>query len=194
MKNILLLNAYQTPTAIAESQLTNSILEIMSSKFTNKGHNVKYTNIEFGYKTEEEIDKHVWADVIIIQTPVYAMSVPWIAKKYFDDVYRIKGNGILWDNHEQSMNNYGKTGVMHGKRYMLSTTWNAPVKAFGGENNFFEDKNVDDIFLWLDKMYQFMGYEKLPTFNCFDVIKNPNIKKDLKNLRFHLDQLIKQRI
>lgn len=41
---------------------------------------------------------------------------------------------------------YGMGGLMAGRTYMLSTTWNAPSVAFGGEGQIFEGKSVDDVF------------------------------------------------
>lgn len=195
MKNILLINAHQRYEGFAEGKLTHSILEQMQNKFISLGFTVKYTNIEEEYDPNEEIEKHLWADLIVFQTPVYWMSVPWITKKYLDTVYTLNGHGKLYNDDGRSSSDdskkYGTGGLMQGKKYMLSTTWNAPLEAFTEKDQFFEGKSVDDIFIWLHKMYQFLGYSKVDSFNCFDVIKNPNITKDLNDLESHLDKIIK---
>jgi len=72
---------------------------------------------------------------------------------------------------------------------MLSTTWNAPLEAFGDTNQFFDNKDVDGVFFAFHKAQQFIGLEKLPTFNCHDVKKNPEINNDLKRYTEHLDNI-----
>jgi len=195
MNNILLINAHQRYEGFAEGKLTQSILEIMENKFKAMGKDVKVTNIESGYDADEEVKKHLWADLIIFQTPVYWMSVPWITKKYLDTVYTINGAGILFENDgrssEDSSKKYGTGGLMQGKKYMLSTTWNAPKEAFIDKEQFFSGRSVDDIFIWLEQMYKFIGFEKVPSFHCYDVIKNPQIERDLKELEIHLEKIVK---
>ena len=59
----------------------------MITLLEKKGCEVKTTNIEKGYSIEEELEKHLWADVIITQAPVYWFGTPWIHKKYIDEIF-----------------------------------------------------------------------------------------------------------
>ncbi len=81
---------------------------------------------------------------------------------------------------------YGSGGLMNGKKYMLSTTWNAPLEAFEDSVQFFEGKGVDGVFMWMHKAFQFFGMEPLPTFSCHDVLKDADFEGDMKRLQEHL--------
>ncbi|MCD2789126.1 NAD(P)H-dependent oxidoreductase [Pseudomonas aeruginosa] len=83
---------------------------------------------------------------------------------------------------------YGSGGVEKGKKFMLSVTLNAPKYAFD-TNEFFEGKGVDGLFMWLHKVYQFNGFDSLPGFAAYDVIKNPTIEQDFANFDKHISQL-----
>ncbi|MCP4229659.1 MAG: NAD(P)H-dependent oxidoreductase, partial [bacterium] len=51
------------------------------ARFGNSDIAVKLTYIEKGYDINEEVEKHIWADIIITQSPVYWFGTPWIYKK-----------------------------------------------------------------------------------------------------------------
>lgn len=104
------------------------------------GHQVQVTHIDAGYEVEEEIQKWLWADVVIQQTPAWWMGVPWIVKKYIDEVFTL-GHGRLYQSdgrtRQDPEKNYGSGGLLQGKQYMLSVTWNAPAIAFTDPKQFF---------------------------------------------------------
>ncbi|RYF62370.1 MAG: T9SS type B sorting domain-containing protein, partial [Cytophagaceae bacterium] len=66
-------------------------------------------------------------------------------------------------------------GLLHGKCYMLSVTWNAPLEAFEDKEQFFHGVGVDGVYLAQHKANQFIGLDTLPTFMCNDVIKQPDV-------------------
>ena len=78
---------------------------------------------------------------------------------------------------------------MHGKKYMISTTWNAPNEAFDDPTQFFKGKDTDDVFLWLHKNFEFFGMEALPSFSCHDVLKNAEVESDIDRYREHLGKV-----
>lgn len=106
---------------------------------------MQQTNIEQGYNIDEEVQKHVWADIIILQSLVYWFATPWIYKKYADEIFTaglVQQNLIIDDGRtrEDPHKQYGTGGKMQGKKYMLSLTWNAPenhsvikIKAYSKE-------------------------------------------------------------
>ncbi len=140
------------------------------------------------------MEKHLWADVIIIQFPVYWFGTPWIYKKYVDEVFSagLAQQRFLVDDgrtRKDRSKQYGTGGKLQGKKCMLSLTWNAPEIAF--ENNdqvLFEGKSVDDIFTGTSTNYKFCGVEVLPSFSCFDVKKNLNLEADTISVKAHLDR------
>ncbi|MNE15296.1 Modulator of drug activity B [compost metagenome] len=73
---------------------------------------------------------------------------------------------------------------------MLSLTWNAPREAFNNsEQKLFDGRSVDDVFIHNTSNYKFCGVEVLPTFSFFDVFKEPQISKDIENLKQKLIQI-----
>ncbi len=61
---------------------------------------VRHTHIEKGDDVESEVQNHLWADAIILQSPVYWFGTPWIDKKYIEAVFTagmVKGLFITGD-------------------------------------------------------------------------------------------------
>ncbi len=98
----------------------------------------------------------------------------WTVKKYIDDVFTA-GHGSLYANDGRTRSDhsqkYGSGGLVHGKQYMLSLTWNAPQQAFDDPSDFFEGKGVDAVYFPFHKANQFLGMTGLPTFLAVDVMK-----------------------
>lgn len=124
MKNVLILNGHQHYDVVAEGKLTKIYIDTAKKFLEAKGLNVKVSNIEVdGYTPLDEVEKFKWADYFIIQFPVYWMGVPWIFKKYIDEVFAAGQNNGIYANDGRSSSDaykrYGSGGLMQGKRYML---------------------------------------------------------------------------
>ena len=187
---VLLINGHQRYEGFAEGKLNQTCVDIAAEQLTAAGHAVKTTIVESGYDIAEELEKYTWMDAVFIQTPVYWMSVPYLFKKYIDEVYTNGIGEVLCKDDGRTRSDlskkYGSGGLLNGKKYMLSTTWNAPLESFEDGAQFFEGRGVDGVFMWLHKVYQFFGMEPLPTFACYDVLKNADVEADLNRLREHL--------
>ncbi|QYZ66430.1 MAG: flavodoxin [Gammaproteobacteria bacterium (ex Lamellibrachia satsuma)] len=192
MKKVLLINAHQFYEGFAEGKLNKTMVGVIKEEMEQKGCAVKLTYIEKGYDINEEVEKHIWADIIITQSPVYWFGTPWIYKKYIDEVFTtalVQQSLVVDDGRTRKDPNkqYGTGGKMQGKQYMLSLTWNAPSQAFGNKGqNLFEGKTVDDIFIGNTAAYKFCGAEILPSFSCYDVMKDPDVESDIERLKQHL--------
>ena len=177
MKNILIINAHQFYEGISTGKLNNSVAEVIQQEMEQRGFNVKQTYIEQGYDINEEVEKHLWADVLITQSPVYWFGAPWIYKKYLDEVFTagmMQGTFLDGDGRTRSDpgKQYGTGGKMQGKQHMLSLTWNAPKEAFDDhKQTLLEGKSVDDVMTCYTASYKFCGMKVLPSFSCFDVMK-----------------------
>lgn len=188
MTKILILNGGK---ALAHSggQLNNAMTELAEKHLQAMQHEVQVTYIDQGYDIEAEIKKWLWADVVIQQMPGWWMGAPWIVKKYIDDVFT-EGYGHLYQSDGRTRSNsehkYGSGGLLQGKKYMLSVTWNAPEEAFTDPAQFFEGRGVDGVYFPMHKAHQFLGMEPLETFMCNDVIKNPQIESDFSRYQDHL--------
>ncbi len=191
MSNILIVNAGKV-FAHSKGELNTSLASLADSHLRAAGHNVRVTHVDRGYDIETEIQSYLWADTVIYQMPGWWMDVPWILKKYVDEIFT-DGHGRLYASDGRSRSDdskkYGSGGLIQGTHYMLSVTWNAPVEAFEDKEQFFHGVGVDGVYLPFHKANQFLGMDALPTFMCNDVIKQPNIEGDFARYRTHLDQV-----
>ena len=117
-----------------EGKLNAALTEHAITIATEKGYEVRQTLSAENYNVDEEVEKHQWADLIMLQTPVNWMGVPWSFKKYMDEVYSAGMGGALClgdgRTSAEPKKNYGAGGTLTDKRYMLSLTFNAPKEAF----------------------------------------------------------------
>ena len=192
MKNIFIINGHQY-YPFAEGKLNAALVEKASAIFQNKGYAVRATTMQNDYNVEEEIEKHLWADAIFLQTPVNWMGLTWSFKKYMDEVYTAGMFGKLCDGDGRSKAapkaNYGAGGLLSKTQYMLSLTFNAPKEAFDDESEFlFAGKSVDDLLFPQHMNFKFFGMQPLPTFACHDVMKNPSVAEDFKRFEAHIKQ------
>ena len=196
MKNVLIINARQVYPGFASGRLNDTMVDVLKHDMERRGYRVKLTDIEDGYDIEDEVDKHVWADLIILQSPVYWFGTPWIYKKYVDEVFTagLVEQRLLVDDgrsRQDPRKQYGTGGKMQGKQYMLSLTWNAPEESFGDPGQvLFRGKTVDDVFVSNTANYRFCGAEILPSFSCHDVVKQADIERDILKLRQHLATVV----
>lgn len=194
MKRILIINATKT-FAHSLGELNKHLSNFACELLKKEGHEVQMTNVDEGYNIESEIEKYLWADSIIYQMPAWWMGEPWIMKKYIDEVFT-GGHGKLYASDGRSSSepskNYGSGGLIQGKNYMLSVTWNAPKNAFVDKEDFFQGAGVDGVYLPFHKANQFLGMKPLPTFMCNDVMKDPKIASDLERYKTHLLNLFEK--
>lgn len=194
MSKILILDAGKT-FAHSKGELNHTLTDIAASWLRDAGHEVNITAIDNGYIIADEVDKFLAADTVIYQMPGWWMGEPWIMKKYIDEVFT-EGHGKLYDSdgrtRADATKKYGSGGLLQGKTYMLSLTWNAPLEAFIDPEQFFEGAGVDGVYLHFHKANQFLGMEGLPTFICNDVIKQPDIDGDIARYRTHLASIFSQ--
>ncbi len=190
MKKIHLINGHHRYEGVSEGRLNQTLIDTVRDLLEKIGYEVKTTIIENGYDVAEELDRFQWTDFAFLQIPVYWMSAPYQFKKYIDEVFTAGLGTVLCKDDGRTRSDlskqYGSGGLMQGKKYMISTTWNAPLEALENPDMFFEGRGVDGVFMWLHKNFQFIGMEPLPTFSCNDVRKNPNIENDLKRFKTHL--------
>lgn len=193
MKKIFVING-APQFAHSGGELNKTLLNITVDYFKNQdGYEVKSTDINEEYNLSDEVDKFVWADLIIYHTSVWWMNLPFNFKEYLDTVFT-EGYGKIYKHDGRSSKNptknYGTGGLLQGSKYMLTTTWNAPLNAFEEAGEFFEQRSVDDgVMFSFHKMNQFIGLTKLEGIHFYDVMKNLNIEDIQTNYIKHLDQI-----
>jgi modulator of drug activity B len=192
VKKVFIINAHEY-YPFAEGKLNGALVERATTHLEAKGYEVRLTTMKDDYDVEREVENHVWADVVILQSPVNWMGVPWSFKKYMDHVYSAGMDGRLCDGDGRSRRDpakqYGSGGTLTGTRYMLSVTFNAPKGAFDDPaQEFFGGKGVDDLLWPAHLNFRFFGMSALETFACHDVMKNPNVEDDFRRFDAHLDR------
>ncbi|MCO7253755.1 NAD(P)H-dependent oxidoreductase [Dickeya oryzae] len=190
MQNVLIINAGKA-FGHSKGELNRTLTDVAATFLRDKGRQVRVTTVDDGYDIEQEVQNILWADAIIYQMPGWWMGAPWTLKKYIDDVFTA-GHGSLYASdgrtRADASKKYGSGGLLQGKHYLLSLTWNAPLEAFTDPDQFFHGVGVDGVYLPFHKANQFIGLSPLPTFICNDVIKQPDVERDIARYRAHLDK------
>ena len=182
MKKVLIINGHQHYDEVATGGLTQTYINKANDFFQGNDFEVKHTHIEKGYSIEEECEKFEWADYVIMQFPVFWMGVPWITKKYFDEVL-VQGRQFANDGRSRSdaSKTYGSGGLLKGTKYMLSLTYNCPASEFSNKDGFFDGLSLDEAHIATHKTFQFCGLEPLETYAVHDVFKGDlDINLELK--------------
>lgn len=193
MKRVLLLNLHQKYEGIANGNLTKDLLSETKIFFSNNGYEIKETNIDEGYDVAEELEKFKWADLFFVQSPVYWMGLPWLGKKYIDDIFSGGVNTVTYESDGRNRNDpsktYGSGGLMGGKRYMLSFTYNCPESEFDNTKGFFDGLSLDEANIALHKTFQFCGVMQYPSFSVHDIYKSEfSLENTLNDLRHRLEE------
>jgi len=192
--NVLIINAHLNYPNWSEGTLNKSMVEVAKKFFTDHGHTITETYIEDGYDADKEVQKHVAADLVILQTPINWFGAPWIYKKYVDEVFNsgfdsktlLDGDGRTRSDPTRQ---YGTGGHMQGKKFMVAATWNAPTATFSNpDSTLFAGKGVDDLLLNITSNYKFSGYDILPSYGIYNIFKaDADIVAGLEGYKKHLE-------
>lgn len=195
-KKVLLINTHLTYPNWSEGLLNEAFQQKAKEFFLEKGFEILETKIENGYDADEEVEKHLEAEIIILQTPINWFGAPWIYKKYVDEVFNsglhsakfLAGDGRT---REDATRQYGTGGKMQGKKFMVSSTWNAPKASFDDPNQMlFEGRSTADVLIQITSNYRFCGVEIVADYNCFDIFKDGDIAGCLENYPKHLEKVL----
>ena len=190
MKNVLILNAHHY-YPFSEGKLNAALIEKADAFFQAKGYQTRVVNTQDEFDVETELENHQWADIVFLQSPINWMGMTWSFKKYMDEVYTAGMGGALCHgdgrHQDNPKANYGKGGTLTNTQYMMSLTLNAPAESFADAADFFEGKSVDDLVFPMHMNFKFFGMQGLPTFACFDVMKNADIDSDFARFEKHLN-------
>lgn len=175
MKKVLIINGHQKYDGIAEGKLTDIFISKANEFFKENGFEVKNSVIESNYDIKEEVKKFDFADYILFQYPVYWMGVPWLTKKYIDEIFSAGGQTVTYVNDGRSSSDaskrYGSGGLMKDKKYMLSLTYNCPISEFDSKDGFFDGLSLDEANVATHKTFQFCGAKPLKTYSINDIFK-----------------------
>jgi len=198
MKKIFIINGgqvFEHSGGLFNRTLSDATREFFS---VLPGFEVRYTDINDPYDPEKEVENYVWADVVIYHTPIWWFQVPYGLKKYIDEVFSAgHQKGIYLSDGRSSKNpaiNYGTGGSLHGRKYMVTSSWNAPDTAFTMPGEFFNQRSVDDgVLFGFHRMNAFTGMQPLQSIHFHDVEKSPQVDRDLALYKEHLNKLFVQK-
>lgn len=191
MKNVLIINGHQYYEHVAEGKLTQFYIDTATEFFHKEGYAVKHSVVESDYSIKEEVEKFAWADIILFQFPTYWMGVPWITKKYIDEIFSMGKDTVTYVSDGRTRSDaskrYGSGGLMQGKQYMLSITYNCPISEFSNKEGFFEGLSLDEANVATHKTFQFCGAEPVETFSVHDIFKGDlDLEKEKARFSAHL--------
>ena len=81
MKKVLIINGHQY-YPFAEGKANKTFAKKATEILKNADLEIKTTETEKEYNVEEEMEKFLWADIVLIQSPLNWMGIPWSFKKY----------------------------------------------------------------------------------------------------------------
>ena len=197
MKNVFIINGHQY-YPFAEGKLNKALIDKASKMLGDADFTLSFTVTEQDYDVEKEIDNFLWADIILLQTPLNWMGVTWSFKKYLDEVLTAGMMGKLSNgdgrSSEAPKKNYGLGGLLQGK-YMISVTANAPKEAFNNpEEKFFDGLSEDDLLRPMHLNFKWFGLEPLKSFFAYDVMKNPEVERDFIRFENHLKKELIEKV
>lgn len=175
MKKIFVINGGQT-FAHSGGTFNKTITNWTKNVVESNKMDIRITNINDNFDPAEEAENFKWADVVIYHFPIWWFQVPNRLKFYIDEVFTAgHNNGIYKSDGRSRVNpaiNYGTGGLMHGKKYFVTTSWNAPATAFTLQCEFFDQHSVDDgVLFGFHRMNAFTGMSHLGSFHFHDMEK-----------------------
>lgn len=181
--HILIINGAEE-RGLAKGEFNQTLVDTAENYFISKGNKVMVTNVSKEYDVSTEHEKFKKADLIIFQYPIFWFTFSSSLKQYIDSVYSY---GVFFTGSE----NYGRGGLMKGKKYMLSTTWHAPESEFITDKNTFVNCDLDTALTPMHKIQQYCAMEPVRSFSCHNVVMNPELEIHKKRYLNHLETVLK---
>jgi NADPH dehydrogenase (quinone) len=180
MKNILIICGAEQ-AGNSEGRFNRS-LTLAAKGLLEVNHSVEVTYIADGYEIKTEQEKFFRADTVIFQFPVFWFHCPSSMKKYLDQVYE---RGVFFERKEP----YGTGGLLKNKKYLLSTTWNAPESTFGNMTAFYQGRSVDEALIAMHQSNRYVGMQPLPSFAVHNVVSAPDYPASEAQWLKHLNEV-----
>ena len=114
-------------------------------------------------------------------------------KKYIDEIFSAGAEKVTYINdgrsREDASKKYGSGGLMKGKKYMVSLTYNCPTSEFDNKEGFFDGLSLDEANIATHKTFQFCGAKKMKSYSVHDIFKGDlDLEKELNSFENRLKE------
>jgi NADPH dehydrogenase (quinone) len=175
VRSALLINGAQAHAPMASGRLNALLVETARSEL--EAHfSILTTWVQDGYDVAAEQRECLEASVVVFQFPVFWFAVPPSLKKYIDDVYAY---GTFFGPTAV----YGRGGLLGGRQYLVSTTWNAARNDFDSPDTIIGRRTSDDVLLSFHLTQQYVGLNPLASFSEYDVVQRSDADGSKNRLR-----------
>ncbi|WP_457665472.1 NAD(P)H-dependent oxidoreductase [Thiolapillus sp.] len=148
----------------AKGQLNGFLAYLTEKNLSAKGHHVKYSDVTKDWNTDREVDKLLWADVIIYIMPIMWFNMPAPMVKWLDEVLIYKKTFVITED-------YGEGGQVPADRFMIVTTSNMKKSDLGKGFVLKNAPHIDDVLQPLIMTNHYLSIrQQIPTFHADDVI------------------------
>lgn len=189
IEKVLIVNAGMKRPNGEGGRLNDTMAGYAREVFAATGFDVLETDLKNVWTLDEEVAKVAEARLLLVQTPIWAMTAPWQYIRWQDEVLtHPKVCGTDGRTRTDPTRRYGTGGFLTDRFYWLSTTWNAPLEAINEPGQFFDGRGLEEVLMPLHKQFAYMGMRPLaPSFAVTDVYKNPTIEADLSRWQENLE-------
>jgi NAD(P)H dehydrogenase (quinone) len=137
----------------------------------------------FTEDVRDEMKKVEWADLLIFQFPIWWTSYPAIMKGWIDRVF---ANGFAFDS---SKDKYYETGLLRGKKAMLSYTTGAVKDAYSKNG---PHGDINELLKYIThNTLELTGLEVLSPFAIFgpSLMSKEKVKEELERYKEKINSL-----
>lgn len=193
-RTVHVVDAHLTYPGWSEGSLNDAMVEKVRTHLHRLGHHMTRTVVEEGYDVQDEVQRHVEADLVILQTPINWFGAPWIYKRYVDEVFNAGLHSKRFMENDgrsrsDSTRQYGTGGLMQGRGFFVSATWNAPLDIFDDDEGvLLRGKGLDDLLLHMSASYRFVGFDILEHYGLYDVFRSHDLAAQIDLYPRHLDR------
>ncbi|WP_369177317.1 NAD(P)H-dependent oxidoreductase [Candidatus Thiodubiliella endoseptemdiera] len=167
----------------AKGQLNGFLSYLTDKTLSEKSHKVKISDVtKDTLDMDRELNKLLWADVVIYIMPIMWFNMPAPLVKWLDEVLLYEKTFVITDA-------YGEGGQVPANKFMIVTTSNMKSSDLGKDFVLKNAPHIDDLLQPLIMTNHYLSIrEQLPTFHADNVIAGETdwIKKAyIKHLNTH---------
>lgn len=148
----------------AKGQLNGFLAYLTESHLKANGYQVKSSDVTKDWDVERELEKLLWAEVIIYVTPLMWFNLPAPMVRWLDEVLVYNKTFVITPE-------YGEGGRVPADKFMIVATSNLKSSDLGKGFVLKDAPHIDDLMRPLIQTNYYLSIrEKIPTFHAGDVV------------------------